>query len=126
MRPSSFHYVVISYFTALTVKAQETPEGLSALHTGWGGRRRKEGATDRQEETTPPPSTSLPTPKPKWERTVLSFVTHDERQMLEAGGGPFPRLKRSSDQNRVGRVEPPSVPSSCLFSNTNRAGLRAS
>lgn len=39
MRPSSFHYVVISYFTALTGKAQETPEGLSALHTGWRGRR---------------------------------------------------------------------------------------
>lgn len=33
MRPSPFHYVVISYFTALTVTAQEASEGLYASHT---------------------------------------------------------------------------------------------
>lgn len=49
MRPSPFHYVVISYFTALTVTAQEASKGLSALHAGcwavagWGRGEKRSG-----------------------------------------------------------------------------------
>jgi hypothetical protein len=54
MRPRPFHYAVISYFTALTGKAQKASEELSALHTGCceaGGGRRE--VADGQKEDKP-------------------------------------------------------------------------
>lgn len=105
MRPSSFHYVVISYFTALTVKAQENPQGLCVLHTRWGGRR-KEGQADRQEETTPlhqPP----PTRRPQWERgPVLFSETNSDSQTQQPEEALSPG-ERGRDHNRTGREEPP-------------------
>lgn len=105
MRPSSFHYVVISYFIALTVKAQETPEGLSALHTGWRGRRREEGRADRQEETTPlhpPPPTTETT---MGARMVLSSETMDAdaRQMQRPEEGLRPGDQGQDPKGQEGR-----------------------
>lgn len=75
------------------VKAQETPEGLSALHTVWRGKRREKKRADRQNETTP-----LHPPPPTTETTVgarmfLSSETMDgdARQTQWPEERPSPR-----------------------------------
>lgn len=104
MRPSSFHSVVISYFTALMVKAQETPEGLFALE------RQEEGGGKWLTDRRPRPLRQPPYPhqNQNCRGLVLSFETNHNGQVQEAERA-FPRLRRGSDQNRAGREGPLSA-----------------
>lgn len=106
MRPSPFHYVVISYFTTLTVTAQEASKGLSASHTGcWVVGAGEAWLTDRS----PCPHQQCPCPCQSQRRRGggLSLETEKEIQKQEANEGPLTRLNMSSDQNWAGREELP-------------------
>ena len=117
MRPSSFHYVVISYFTALMVKARENPEGLSALHTGWRGRRKGALGWKIGRDHTPSP----PTPEPKWGRAG-PFPGY-QQQESEAGGwrSTFPYRAALTKPGQAGRSPPPLRALACSQIQTELA-----